>query len=339
MVTLAQIEPRTPISSVPFFVSIPGSYYLTTNLIGASGIYINSGNVVLDLNGFTLQGLAGSASGIRVNGPYTNIVVRHGFICGWGLYGLDAFTSGTARNMLFEDLVVAGNSGRGIMTQAGSVVRHCLCYTNGSDGIYTAGGEVVDCLARGNQNGFYLSQATARRCRAEYNATGGITLDSSRALDCEIENNGGAGLTLSGSDCEVRGCHVTGNTSLSGVFSSGGAGHRIADCDISHNAGSGIRLNGTGGCLLGGNHLVFNSGAAVLISENNDILKNNTIITSNGTPGIEVTSTGYTNNVMVNNIVSGAGSATLNYNNVSSSDVGPIGSAATLTSPMGNISH
>ena len=33
MKTLAQIEPRTSISSVPFTISVPGSYYLTANLV------------------------------------------------------------------------------------------------------------------------------------------------------------------------------------------------------------------------------------------------------------------------------------------------------------------
>src|SRR5579883_474024 len=62
MKTLSQIEPRTPISSLPFTIYIPGSYYLTTNLTGVSnsdGITISTGNVTLDLNGFTLQGVPG----------------------------------------------------------------------------------------------------------------------------------------------------------------------------------------------------------------------------------------------------------------------------------------
>lgn len=32
MLTLSQIEPRTPISSAPFTITAPGSYYLTANL-------------------------------------------------------------------------------------------------------------------------------------------------------------------------------------------------------------------------------------------------------------------------------------------------------------------
>ena len=35
MKSLAQIEPRTPISSVPFTISTAGSYYLTTNVTTA----------------------------------------------------------------------------------------------------------------------------------------------------------------------------------------------------------------------------------------------------------------------------------------------------------------
>src|SRR5262245_25481316 len=56
MKTLAQIEPRTPISSAPFTISSPGSYYLTTNVTVSTGdaITITVNNVTLDLNGFTI---------------------------------------------------------------------------------------------------------------------------------------------------------------------------------------------------------------------------------------------------------------------------------------------
>ena len=35
--TLNEIEPRTPINSLPFVIEEPGSYYLTRNLIGSPG--------------------------------------------------------------------------------------------------------------------------------------------------------------------------------------------------------------------------------------------------------------------------------------------------------------
>src|SRR6267378_5566906 len=67
MKTLTQIEPRTPISSLPYTITNAGSYYLTTNLTGASGsngVTIASGNVTLDLNGFALLGVPGTQDGV-----------------------------------------------------------------------------------------------------------------------------------------------------------------------------------------------------------------------------------------------------------------------------------
>ena len=58
MKTLSQLEPRTPISLIPYFITSSGSYYLTTNLTGASntnGITISANHVSLDFCGFTLQ--------------------------------------------------------------------------------------------------------------------------------------------------------------------------------------------------------------------------------------------------------------------------------------------
>ena len=57
MKSLDQIEARTPISSVPYTISSPGSYYLTANLNVTTGdaITIAANGVALDLNGFTLS--------------------------------------------------------------------------------------------------------------------------------------------------------------------------------------------------------------------------------------------------------------------------------------------
>src|SRR5262249_38758199 len=67
MKTLDQIEPRTPISSLPYTIISPGSYYVTTNLTGMSGahgITVNASDVTLDLGGFSLIGGPGSQIGI-----------------------------------------------------------------------------------------------------------------------------------------------------------------------------------------------------------------------------------------------------------------------------------
>jgi hypothetical protein len=65
MKTLTQVEPRTPIISLPFTASQPGSYYLTANLSStAGGIRITAADVTIDLNGFTITGPGAGSSGI-----------------------------------------------------------------------------------------------------------------------------------------------------------------------------------------------------------------------------------------------------------------------------------
>jgi hypothetical protein len=57
MKTLEQIEPRTPISALPFTISSPGSYYVSGDLVVVAnqhGISIDASNVTLDLGGFEL---------------------------------------------------------------------------------------------------------------------------------------------------------------------------------------------------------------------------------------------------------------------------------------------
>ena len=62
MKSLNQVEPRTPIGSLPFTISQPGSYYFTKNLefTAATGhaVTVTSDNVSIDMMGFTLSSTA-----------------------------------------------------------------------------------------------------------------------------------------------------------------------------------------------------------------------------------------------------------------------------------------
>ncbi|HKI69298.1 MAG TPA: hypothetical protein VKA67_06905, partial [Verrucomicrobiae bacterium] len=86
MKTLNQIEARMPISSAPFTITQPGSYYLTTNVSvsGGNAITIATNGVTLDLNGFTISSTAASASGfgILLESGLQNIAILNGFIQG-----------------------------------------------------------------------------------------------------------------------------------------------------------------------------------------------------------------------------------------------------------------
>src|SRR5260370_23689265 len=69
MKTLAQVEPRTAISSAPLTITVAGAYYLTTNLYAppfSYAISISADNVSVDLRGFTINGTNTSSGGILI---------------------------------------------------------------------------------------------------------------------------------------------------------------------------------------------------------------------------------------------------------------------------------
>ena len=59
-------DPRTLISSLPYTISEPGSYYVTGNLSSTTnGIVIESSFVTVDLMGFSLTARVVNRTGIR----------------------------------------------------------------------------------------------------------------------------------------------------------------------------------------------------------------------------------------------------------------------------------
>ena len=70
MKSLEQVEPRTPISSLPYTISSAGSYYVTGNLSSTTnGIVIKSSDVTVDLMGFTLTGMEGTRASRWMDQP------------------------------------------------------------------------------------------------------------------------------------------------------------------------------------------------------------------------------------------------------------------------------
>jgi len=74
MKSLAQVGPRPPISSAPFTLAQPGSYYLMANLNVTAGNAnaINSNNVSLDLGGFTISSMETSPTGTGLTADIGN---------------------------------------------------------------------------------------------------------------------------------------------------------------------------------------------------------------------------------------------------------------------------
>ena len=114
----AETTACTAITSLPTTISSAGVYclkqHLTTSMSSNAAIVIDASNVVLDLNGFRLDGSsAGSATqatGIWIHDGRANAAIRNGTVRGFmrGIYILGG------SNHLVEDLLVAGNTCTGV---------------------------------------------------------------------------------------------------------------------------------------------------------------------------------------------------------------------------------
>ena len=217
MKSLDQIEARTPISSAPFTISAPGSYYLTGNLTVSSGnaITIATDGVTLDLNGFTIRSTAATATGtaILLSGGPRNITIANGFIQGGvtnngsGVYSGSGFIDGIDHsnpapgNVLVSRVSVSGCLNFGIRLSIGepTVVESCTVRTVGSLGIVAttvktssasdcgghaiAGYVVSDSRGESAGNGGGVQAFTAQNCYGSGSGTG-TGVYATTAQDC-----------------------------------------------------------------------------------------------------------------------------------------------------------
>ena len=260
MKTLAQIEPRTPISSLPFNIKQPGSYYLTTNLMAnPGGITIWTNGVTLDLMGFELSGEGGSSIGIGLLANVDNICIRNGIVSGW-LY--DGINLRTSTNCLLEDLRLSRNGGHGLVVGDASIVSRCVVSANRGDGIVGGQGcSILNCTTSTNgTNGIRISAAgVVRNCVVLRNGRYGLRADhNSMVSDCSAGYNGSVGIYV-GAGGTVNGCSAYANkghgiTDYTGTY--GIPGLSVANCSATYNDGNGFLLiNGSAvkNCLAKGN--------------------------------------------------------------------------------------
>src|ERR1041384_2481496 len=153
--TLPQVEPRTPISSLPITINVPGSYYLTTNftLAGGNAIIIVTNGVALDLNGFTISSTAPSGNfgtAILFNSGLSDLSVGNGFIrsgftnngtnvyTGIGFaYGIHAGGGSGPLNTRVVGVSVSGCQSIGIDLGSGdsTLIESCTVRTIGGNGM------------------------------------------------------------------------------------------------------------------------------------------------------------------------------------------------------------
>lgn len=272
MKTLDQIEARTPISqsNIPLIINTPGSFYFTQNIkindTNTTAILIQSDNVQIDLNGFSLTGPGSNSgncgSGIVSGGECVNIVIMNGFIENWRGDGICLQRTGFNQNH--------------------HTIKSIYSRNNGGDGIHAYCGRIQDCTACLNSGyGIHVG-------------------DRSIVLRCNIEDNGNTGLLIH-SDAIVEQCVIVENH---GCGIEVDYGSIITSCRLNNNAQDGIRANARN--VIERNYLCANgwfsgnNGAGIHLLSGSNKIKENDVIWSQR--GIEADSTG---NLIICNSLTG----------------------------------
>lgn len=267
--TLNDVEPRTAINAqnTPgdatslFRITKPGSYYLTSSVLGASGkdgIVIEASNVTIDLMGFTLEGVAGSLDGVNTTAVRSEITIRNGVVMNWGANGVDLYTT-SSENTVVERVQVRGNT---IGVRAFNAAR------------------VVDCIASFNTStGFAVgSNAQVEGCIAASNAGSGFSCGTGSTVSkCISRNNDDSGF-VGGGDCIFTACTATSNSTF---------GFQLTRSIASHCRASG----GDAGFWLSQSAVHDNSAhsAQVGISMSSDSIATNCNLTQCTTAGVQAT--------------------------------------------------
>ncbi len=341
--TLTDVEPRIAINATNtpgdaqsvFRISQSGSYYLTGNVIGASGkngILIATSNVTIDLNGFTLFGVTGSLHGIARNANLNSgIRIHNGTISGWGLDGINLPLngSGETRGFHYDSIICRDNGGVGFWIGDGSVLTRCVSAGNDSHG-FAANNNVrfSDCVANANggngfSGGFGCSFAG---CIARANTGSGFAPTSNSVfLNCSSSNSSqGSGFVLIRS--VAIGCESTFNF-VRGFLASN---QSTLDTCVAINNDIGIEVS-SNSSIINCNVVGVSVGISVTGSDNR--IDGNNVVDSS--TGISISSAG---NLVIRNSVSGG----TRYSIAAGNSVGPITTAAniaTLTNPAANFDY
>ncbi|HEV2435380.1 MAG TPA: right-handed parallel beta-helix repeat-containing protein [Verrucomicrobiae bacterium] len=263
----------------------------------------NPGSYYLTAN---VPGVSGK-DGIEVMTNHVTIDLNGFTLLGGGVGSIGINIDAGANDVTVRNGTISG-WGDGVVSSApNTCVEHIKVLNCTGDAIFnfsTAAPSIIrDCLCENDGSG------------AGYSA---ITISGGLVSDCVvINNNGDAGINING-------------------YGSPLAYGTLSGCLVAGNTVYGISLTASGWEIIG-NSCITNRSVNLLISSSNNRIENNHVVTAAGVAGIEITGSGYTNNVVIRNTVTGNGSG--NYQNPGNNDFGPIGTAATATSPWANISH
>ncbi|GMV24435.1 MAG: hypothetical protein AMXMBFR58_04660 [Phycisphaerae bacterium] len=329
--TLSDVEPRIAISSTNtpgtatavYRISQGGSYYLTANVLGATGkagISVETPDpVTIDLNGFTLRGVSGATDGIN-NALGSRITVLNGTVSNWPGNGVEASTA--------RGVTASFNGQRGISAGPRAWIEQCMVDSNGSGGAYG--------IVAGDSS-------TVSDCVVRSNGAGGISVaDGSRVADCIVASNATVASSSSNYgiytmyDCNIERCRVNANGTTSNASSGGilaGTGTAVRECSLYGNVNVGI--SAAGETFIVANHVnnvyLGSPAVGILVTGNYGRIEANHVDLC----GVGIRAGSATNsNVVVRNSARGN---TVNYDIFPSNDFGPFGAALTSTNPWANL--
>lgn len=257
------------ISSAGLYTFVGDIAYAATGANDATtgrALYINSDNVVIDLNGRTLFNNNGDDSntlnGIEIALGKHNITIKNGGITGWGLQGIKVGSS--CSDIKFENITISNCGGCGVYLVgglasevSGVIFDNCRIFKISAEaGADSAGLQIdfgnniiiknttiSDVLAPNDQvsRGIYISTGTGIQCN-----------------NCFVSDIGGQdaygidGSTLVGStfeNCTVTGCFAL--TKTCAGYQIAGTGNILKNCISSSNEGV---SNGYGFYLTSANY-------------------------------------------------------------------------------------
>lgn len=261
---------------------------------------------------YLAENITTSGGGIQVDAEDVTIDLN-GFRLeggtGHGIYGSSSGAAVTIRNG-----AVRGWAGSGIHFDLGIiVVENVVARWNGGSGIHVGhSSRVSDCTAGNNSAAGIL--------------TGGISM----VVNCDSGNNGANGIET-GDDSRVIGCIATINVG-NGIYASSGS--LVSGCTASDNNLNGIRTDSNGHIL--NNTCISNSefspedkAGVFALGHYNRIEGNHLESNAYGIRLDGVYNTVVRNTATLNSIQ--------NFFYVTPNDIGPIGTAATATSPWANL--
>jgi parallel beta-helix repeat protein len=162
----------TEIKSLPYTISSPGFYYITSNLTATgTGIGVEANNVMIDLMGFTISG-SGSEHGIAIHN--WNIEIRNGTVENFYI-GISAL--GKAKGTRIINMRVVSNNDGIHLSNFGHLVKDCTIMGNAHDGIYIGGSSTIigNVVFENDRYGIYTGTGSMVAYNTAYKNSAGPT--------------------------------------------------------------------------------------------------------------------------------------------------------------------